>query len=124
MSKDHINKDDTNSEFVLNNFDDTSVLKQPGKHDKPCSPFADDNGSMGTYSSNDSNTTFPEMDDVWEIIPPTKTPQKTRHNKNVKRKKREFNPWRELDKVSKKNMTRRDLIRGVFRFLPKDKKDH
>ncbi|MBW2319092.1 MAG: pentapeptide repeat-containing protein, partial [Deltaproteobacteria bacterium] len=43
-------------------------------------------------------------------------------NREVKRKKREFNPWRELDKVSKKNMSRRDLIRGVFRFLPKDKK--
>jgi uncharacterized protein YjbI with pentapeptide repeats len=47
--------------------------------------------------------------------------QKT-DQKRMKPKKAEFNPWRELDRVSKKTMSRRDMLRGVFRFLP-EKKD-
>jgi len=43
--------------------------------------------------------------------------------KKVKQKKPEFNPWRELDRVSKKTMSRRDMLRGVFRFLPKKKEE-
>ena len=44
--------------------------------------------------------------------------------KRMKPKKAEFNPWRELDRVSKKTMSRRDMLRGVFRFLPdKDRKE-
>jgi uncharacterized protein YjbI with pentapeptide repeats len=47
---------------------------------------------------------------------------KKRYQKTVK-PKTEFNPWRELDKASKKSMSRRDLLRGLFRFLPeKDEK--
>ncbi len=38
-------------------------------------------------------------------------------------KRAEFNPWRELDKVSKKTMSRRHLLRGLFRFLPSDKEE-
>jgi uncharacterized protein YjbI with pentapeptide repeats len=50
-----------------------------------------------------------------------KATQKT-DQKRMKPKKVEFNPWRELDRVSKKTMSRRDMLRGVFRFLPdKDK---
>jgi hypothetical protein len=48
--------------------------------------------------------------------------QKKRHQKIVK-PKTEFNPWRELDTASKKSVSRRDLLRGLFRFLPeKDEK--
>jgi len=39
--------------------------------------------------------------------------------KKIKTQKKEFNPWRELDRVSKKNVSRRQMLRGVFRFLPK-----
>ena len=52
-----------------------------------------------------------------------KATQKT-DQKRMKPKKAEFNPWRELDRVSKKTMSRRDMLRGVFRFLPdKDRKE-
>jgi len=43
--------------------------------------------------------------------------------KRMKPKKAEFNPWRELDKASKKTMSRRDMLRGVFRFLPEKKEE-
>jgi uncharacterized protein YjbI with pentapeptide repeats len=49
-----------------------------------------------------------------------KDPQKMFQNK-IKPKKTEFNPWRELDKVSKKTMSRRQILRGIFRFLPERK---
>ena len=48
--------------------------------------------------------------------------QKT-DQKRMKPKKTEFNPWRELDRVSKKTMSRRDMLRGVFRFLPEKKEE-
>ncbi len=51
-----------------------------------------------------------------------KATQKT-YQKRVKPKKVEFNPWRELDRVSKKTMSRRDMLRGVFRFLPEKKQE-
>ena len=51
-----------------------------------------------------------------------KGPQKMFQNK-IKPKKTEFNPWRELDKVSKKTMSRRQILRGIFRFLPEKKDD-
>jgi hypothetical protein len=38
-------------------------------------------------------------------------------------KRAEFNPWRKLDEASKKTMTRRHLLRGLFRFLPEDKEE-
>jgi hypothetical protein len=43
------------------------------------------------------------------------------YQKTRKPRKAEFNPWRELDRVSKKTMSRRDMLRGVFRFLPEKK---
>lgn len=45
------------------------------------------------------------------------------YQKRIKPKKAEFNPWRELDRVSKKTMSRRDMLRGVFRFLPEKKEE-
>jgi hypothetical protein len=33
--------------------------------------------------------------------------------------KKEFNPWQALDQASKKSVSRRQMIRGAFRFLPK-----
>lgn len=48
-------------------------------------------------------------------------PKKPRPTKP--RKRPEFNPWRELDKASKKTMSRRHLLRGIFRFLPADKEE-
>jgi len=48
--------------------------------------------------------------------------QKT-DQKRMKPKKADFNPWRELDRVSKKTMSRRDMLRGVFRFLPEKKEE-
>ena len=53
-----------------------------------------------------------------------RTKQKGRQKmfqKKIKPKKTEFNPWRELDKVSKKTMSRRQILRGIFRFLPESK---
>jgi hypothetical protein len=49
-------------------------------------------------------------------------PPKKRYMKKRK-KKAEFNPWRSLDKASKKTMTRRHLLRGLFRFLPGEKEE-
>lgn len=46
-----------------------------------------------------------------------------KYHKRMKPKKAEFNPWRELDRVSKKTMSRRDMLRGVFRFLPEKKEE-
>ncbi len=53
--------------------------------------------------------------------PPEPQPRKTKYHKRAKRKP-QFNPWVELDRASKKSMSRRDLLRGVFRFLPKKEK--
>ncbi len=39
--------------------------------------------------------------------------------KKIKTQKEEFNPWRELDRASKKNVSRRQMLRSVLRFLPK-----
>jgi hypothetical protein len=39
------------------------------------------------------------------------------YQKRIKPKKAEFNPWRELDRVSKKTMSRRDMLRGVFTWV-------
>lgn len=33
--------------------------------------------------------------------------------------KKEFNPWQELDRVSKKSVSRREMLQGAFHFLPK-----
>jgi uncharacterized protein YjbI with pentapeptide repeats len=57
-----------------------------------------------------------------ESQPAELEPPKKRYPKKGK-KKAEFNPWRELDKASKKTMTRRHLLRGLFRFLPENKEE-
>lgn len=57
-----------------------------------------------------------------EARPQQKGPPKN-YQKKLKQPKPEFNPWRELDRVSKKTMSRRDMLRGVFRFLPKKKEE-
>lgn len=64
-----------------------------------------------------------ETEDPLEIIPPAATEQRRTSTMPRKHNKKEFNPWGELDKASKKNVSRRDLITGLFRFLPrKDEK--
>lgn len=54
-----------------------------------------------------------------------KAPQRSAPRKTPKigPQKTGFNPWRELDRVSKKDMSRRQLLRGIFRFLPEKKED-
>jgi uncharacterized protein YjbI with pentapeptide repeats len=49
-------------------------------------------------------------------------PPKKQYMKKRK-KKAEFNPWHTWDKASKKTMTRRHLLRGLFRFLPEEKEE-
>jgi uncharacterized protein YjbI with pentapeptide repeats len=49
-------------------------------------------------------------------------PPKKQYMKKRK-KKAEFNPWHTWDKASKKTMTRRHLLRGLFRFLPGEKEE-
>jgi len=77
-----------------------------------------------------ANTTFEHPPDTngsnlaeaQEIPAPVQEPPRKPYRKKGK-KKREFNPWHELDKASKKTMTRRHLLRGLFRFLPEDKEE-
>ena len=61
-----------------------------------------------------------EEEEPLEIVPPPARKHQRRQNKRINARKREFNPWTELDKASKKNVSRRDLITGLFRFLPRD----
>lgn len=44
-------------------------------------------------------------------------PQQKRFPKQAKHKA-EFNPWEKLDQASKKSVSRRQVLRGIFRFLP------
>ncbi|UCG81811.1 MAG: pentapeptide repeat-containing protein, partial [Desulfobacterales bacterium] len=74
-----------------------------------------------------TNTTFektPDMtgsnlDEKQEAEQVDEGPERPYRKRPIKRA--EFNPWRELDKVSKKTMSRRHLLRSLFRFLPEDK---
>jgi len=91
---------------------ESSACSSPGE------PIAEGNEA-------DDQTVCPEgnpfgTDDPVEFIPPAAEEQRQKHKKRVKKKK-EFNPWAELDKASKKNVSRRDLITGLFKFLPRDK---
>jgi hypothetical protein len=74
-----------------------------------------DNG-VGHKPADDSGPF--KTEEVSEIIPPK---SEMRHGKYKKKtsKKKSFNPWRELDKASKKSVSRRDLVTGLFRFLPR-----
>ena len=71
-----------------------------------------------------TNGAISEMEDVTEFIPPSAEEQRLRHAKRTKSEKKGFNPWSELDKASKKSLSRRDLITGLFGFLPKKDKDN
>lgn len=97
--------------FEIDTETDSSACSSPGE------PIAEGNEM-------DDQTPFPGgnpfgKDDPVEFIPPAAEEQRHKPKKRVKRKK-EFNPWTELDKASKKNVSRRDLITGLFRFLPRD----
>jgi|GEM_PF-4251148 len=78
------------------------------------------------FSSEESHAVDPdsppnfEAEDPVEIVPPRENAERRSSKNKRKRSKREFNPWTELDKVSRKNVTRRDLISGLFRFLPRE----
>lgn len=48
-----------------------------------------------------------------------KTAAKSPSQGDSKPKRKAFNPWVELDRVSKKQMTRRDLFRGIRNLIPK-----
>ena len=72
----------------------------------------------------------PELDRISSNVGPAKekctqpglgSPKKKRR-KPLKQRS-EFNPWRELDKASRKTMSRRQILRGVFRFLPEKKEE-
>jgi hypothetical protein len=47
----------------------------------------------------------------------------TKTHRNRVKQRTEFNPWRELDKASKKSMTRRQILQRIFRFLPEKKEE-
>ena len=51
------------------------------------------------------------------------TPETTPVEKPNQKPHAAFNPWRKMDEASKKTMTRRKLLRGIFRFLPEDEKE-
>jgi uncharacterized protein YjbI with pentapeptide repeats len=77
-----------------------------------------------------ANTTFEQAPDITGSNleeaqeaeePDQKRPKEPRRKKPGKRT--EFNPWRKLDEASKKTMSRRHLLRGIFRFLPSDKEE-
>jgi uncharacterized protein YjbI with pentapeptide repeats len=77
-----------------------------------------------------ANTTFEQAPDITgsNLDEAEKAEQadqegpKRPHPKKL-RKRTEFNPWRKLDEASKKTMSRRHLLRGIFRFLPSDKEE-
>jgi uncharacterized protein YjbI with pentapeptide repeats len=77
-----------------------------------------------------ANTTFEQAPDITgsnldeaERAEPADQEGPKRPLPKKPRKRAEFNPWRELDNVSKKTMSRRHLLRGIFRFLPSDKEE-
>ncbi len=60
-----------------------------------------------------------EMDQIWKGTSPfANSGSKPKPKQKPTTEKKEFNPWQELDKASKKSVSRRDLLRGVCRFLP------
>lgn len=49
--------------------------------------------------------------------------EKPKGPRKKSRKRLEFNPWCKLDEASKKTMSRRHLLKGIFRILPSYKKE-
>ncbi len=68
-------------------------------------------------------TTGSNLSDMKKEVRTQKKLTPKKYHKRMKPKKVEFNPWRELDRVTKKTMSRRDMLRGVFRFLPEKKEE-
>jgi hypothetical protein len=63
------------------------------------------------------------IEDMIEVARQAQRSQQKEPREKAKPRKTEFNPWRELDKVSKKNLSRRQILRGVFKFLPEKKNE-
>ena len=64
-----------------------------------------------------ADTTGSNLMDMEKAAQPTqRRPQKGLPKRAKQRT--EFNPWRKLDQASKKSMSRREVLRGIFRFLP------
>jgi hypothetical protein len=85
--------------------------------------FAKDMAGMGLNKESLSRKQSPHVEDA-EPSPPEPENQHSETSRPVKKleqvkPKREFNPWQELDRVSKKSVSRRDLLRGAFKFIPK-----
>jgi hypothetical protein len=81
-----------------------------------------DEGALDGWSSNDAPGTHTEQsDDVWKDVPTFDNVQEDGRKTQPQGIKKAFNPWHELDRVSKKNVSRRDLFRGFAKILPKDK---
>jgi hypothetical protein len=78
---------------------------------------------MDTVFEQPPETTGSNLADAQKIASAEQASPKNSYRKRESGKKAEFNPWREWDKASKKNMTRRHLLRGLFRFLPEDKEE-
>lgn len=64
------------------------------------------------------DTTGSNLENMNKVARQAQRTQQEKRREKPKPRKTEFNPWRELDKVSKKKMSRRQILRGVFRFLP------
>lgn len=66
------------------------------------------------------DTTGSNLEEVKKTVQTKqKTATKSRSQGDMKPKRKEFNPWAELDRVSKKQMSRRDLFRGIRNLIPK-----
>lgn len=133
MNKNHIDKNDSNgkakkkkdnspfSELTWNESDENDDWGETGGlHD--VSPDAGIFGEEDDFGAHSSSPDFDisQIDDTWKSVPSSENQQKRVHNKKLRSKKRDFNLWRELDKASSKTVSRRDLLRGLFRFLPED----
>ena len=113
----------TNSFRYQKSSKQETAESQGAMNSQPNDEKADNQTQSSNGRSNEGDSLFPpnfETEDPVEIIPPRETPERQHSQKKSKIRKREFNPWAELDKASKKNVTRRDLITGLFRFLPRE----
>jgi hypothetical protein len=64
-----------------------------------------------------SDTTGSNLMDMEKAAQPKQRRLQKRLPKRAKQRA-EFDPWRKLDQASKKSMSRREVLRGIFRFLP------
>ena len=135
MNIDHKNEDNPDAE--LKDADDSSPFQKPAgdkpdlKVDTDLPPGWKDNSlDKGWDPLSENGATTPakgfgadldtsQTDDMDKVIFPSGKPRKTIPRKTSQGKKQDFNPWRKLDEASRKTVSRRDLLRGVFRFLPK-----